>query len=370
MKQQVSKFDELFMMECIALAEKGGGYVSPNPMVGAVLVKNGKVISRSYHKHFGDSHAEVNAIQSSKQSVRGATLYVNLEPCNYFAKTPPCTDLIIKSEISKVIIGCKDPNPIVRGKGIQQLRKAGIKVEVGVLENDCKKLNESFEKYITQKLPFVTLKIAQTIDGKIADKTGSSIWITNPASRKLVHYLRSRYDAILVGANTVIKDNPQLTVRDVKGRNPLRIIIDGAFRVNPISNIFISSEVKTILFTSKKAVKNNSQKKNRLSKSGVEIIELNTKQNGFISFKEVLKTLAARGIASVLVEGGAQVFSSFILDKLVDKLLFFIAPKIFGKGLNSFEYLQDQGTGKYIPLRDVSVMNLDHDLLVEAYVKK
>ena len=370
MKQPINKLDELFMMECIALAEKGGGYVSPNPMVGAVLVKRGKVIGRGYHKRFGDSHAEVNAIRSAKQSVRGATLYVNLEPCNYFGKTPPCTDLIIESGISEVIIGSKDPNPIVRGKGIQQLRKAGIKVEVGVLENECKKLNESFEKYTTKGLPFVTLKIAQTLDGKIAYKTGNSKWITNPTSRKLVHHFRSRYDAVLVGARTVIKDNPKLTVRDAEGRNPLRIVIDGDFRVDPKSNIFTPSEVKTILFTTPKVVRTNSKKKNILTKSGIEIIELEPKRNGFISLSEVLQMLAARGIASVLVEGGAQIFSSFIQEQLVDKLLVFIAPKIFGKGLNSFEYIQDQSIKKYIQLRDVSIMNLDNDLLIEAYVKK
>jgi len=358
------------MMECITLAEKGGGYVSPNPMVGAVLVKNGKVIGRGYHQRFGGHHAEVNAIRSAKQSVRGATLYVNLEPCNYWGKTPPCTDLIIKNGISKVVIGCKDPNSIVSGKGIQLLRKAGIKVEEGVLKTECKKLNETFEKYITKGLPFVTLKIAQTIDGKIADKAGNSKWITNPTSRKLVHYLRSRYDAVLVGARTVIKDNPLLTVRDVKRRSPLRIVVDGNLSVDPKSNIFISSDGKTILFTSQKAVRTNSPKKSKLYKSGVEIIELESRRNGVISLKEILHVLAARGIASVLAEGGAQIFSSFIREKMVDKLVVFIAPKIFGKGLNSFEYLQDQRTKKYIQLRDISIMNLDKDILIEAYIKK
>ena len=369
MKLNRKKLDELFMMECISLARKGDGYVSSNPMVGAVLVKGGKVIGRGYHKRFGGAHAEVEAIQNAKTSLRGATIYVNLEPCNYFGKTPACTDLIIRNGIAKVIIGCKDPNPLVAGKGIQQLKKAGIKVYTGVLEDECKKLNESFSKYIVSSLPFVALKIAQTLDGKIAGQRDESRWITNQASRKFVHHLRSRFDAVLVGAGTVEKDNPKLTVRDVKGRNPLRIVIDGNFSTNPDSKIYSQVDAKTILFTSKNSVRKQKKKKRTLGQKGVEIIELAAYRNGNLSLMKVLLELASRGIASVLVEGGAKIFSSFLQEKLADKLFIFIAPKIFGAGLNAFENLLHHSTKNHIRLKNISVINIGDNLLIEAYKK-
>lgn len=356
------------MMECFALAKKGGGYVSPNPMVGAVLVKNGKVIGRGYHKRFGGSHAEVNAIHSAKNSVQGSTIYVNLEPCNYYGKTPPCTDLIIKNRISSVVIGMLDPNPIVSGKGVTQLRKAGIKVQIGILEDECTKLNEAFTKYISTGLPFVTLKVAQTLDGFIADQQGKSKWITNEASRQLVHHLRSRYDAVLIGANTVNQDNPSLTVRAVKGRNPIRIILDGAFEVNTKAKMFSDNEARTIIFTSTKSAQNNSSKVKKLLKYGVEIIELPTVINKSLSLEQVLKKLGTMGIASILVEGGTNVFSNFLSHKLADKILLFIAPKIFGEGMDGFAYLKNQSIMNHIQVQKVATWNLDGDILIEGYL--
>lgn len=356
------------MMECLHLAQKGGGYVSPNPMVGAVLVKNGKVIGRGYHKYFGGPHAEVNAIRSASTSVAGATLYVNLEPCNFYGKTPPCTDLIIKSKIKKVIVGTLDPNPFVAGKGVRQLRKNGIEVVTGVLEQECRKLNEAFFKFITTHLPFVTLKIAQTLDGKIADITGKSKWLTNKKSRTIVHTLRSQYDAVLVGAGTVNKDNPQLTVRNVKGRNPLRVIIDRHFTVNPNAKVF-SGESPTIIFTSERQLRKNRTKGMKLEKRGVEIIPMNDSKNGAYNLKKVLSTLGSRGIASVLVEGGATIFSMFLDQQLADKLIIFIAPKIFGGGLPAFSKLHPKRLGKEIQVSNISVQKIDDDVLIEAYLQ-
>jgi diaminohydroxyphosphoribosylaminopyrimidine deaminase/5-amino-6-(5-phosphoribosylamino)uracil reductase len=370
MKTSRPDIDELFMMECITLAKKGGGYVSPNPMVGAVLVKRGKVIGRGYHRQYGGPHAEVDAIRSATTSVRGATIYVNLEPCNYFGKTPPCTELLIKSGISKVVIGCRDSNPLVAGKGTRQLRNAGIKTVSGVLESECKKLNEVFEKFITTRLPFVTLKIAQTLDGKIADILGNSKWISNSTSRMLVHYLRSQYDAVLVGAGTVKKDNPFLTVRYVKGRNPIRAVIDGDFSTNPEANIFSSGKTKTLLFISKKSARINHKKKNKLISKGVDIVEMETNSNGTLSFHHILRELGSRNIASVFVEGGAGIFSALIKEKLADKVLCFIAPKIFGPGLNAFDRLSSHSIAKHIHLDNVSIANLKDDLFIEAYLKK
>ena len=369
MKTNRTNLDELFMMECIALARKGAGYVSPNPMVGAVIVKNGKVVGRGYHKRFGGPHAEVEAIRNAKSSVSGATIYINLEPCNYYGKTPPCTDLIIKNKISKVVIGGRDPNPLVSGKGIRQLRKSGIEVIEGVLRDECQKLNEVFSKYITKNLPFVTLKIAQSLDGKISLASNSQRWITNQASRNLVHLLRSHYDAVLVGAGTVLEDNPKLTVRNIRGRNPIRVVIDGSFRTHPVSNVFSPDEAKTILFTSNNSTKTRIVKNRELLEKGIEVIKLKTQSNEKIPLKDILSELAHRGIASLLVEGGAQIFSSFIEQNIADKLYVFIGPKIYGKGLNAFEYLT-ANNAKHIQLKDISVINIDDDLLIEAYVKK
>ncbi len=364
-----SDIDELFMMECLALAKKGGGYVNPNPMVGTVLVKNGGVIGRGYHKRFGDHHAEVNAIRSSKISVKGSTLYVNLEPCNYYGKTPPCTDLIIKNKISEVVVGMLDPNPIISGKGVAQLRKAGIKVRVGILEDECKKLNEAFTKYIETGIPFVTLKIAQTLDGLIADKNGKSKWITNETSRVFVHHLRSRYDAVLIGANTVNCDNPSLTVREVNGRNPIRVILDGSLGVNTNAKVFSGNKSRTILITSTKSGRDESSKLKKLLKKGIEVIELPSKKNNSLSLKQMLKKLGPIGIASILVEGGANIFSQFISEKLTDKLLIFIAPKIIGKGIGGFSNLENLTIAKNIQLKNITTFNLGNDILIEAYLK-
>ena len=218
--------DEYYMKLAISLAQKGCGYVSPNPMVGAVIVKNGRIIGRGYHKRFGGNHAEINALKNAVEDVAASTLYVTLEPCCHEGKTPPCIDSIVEHKIARVVIGTIDPNPLVSCQGINYLQSLGIEVKIGVLENNCRKLNEVFFHFMKTGLPFVTIKYAQTLDGRIATATGESQWISSEASLKYTHQLRASHDAILVGAGTVIKDNPELKVRLVRGRNPLRVIVD------------------------------------------------------------------------------------------------------------------------------------------------
>ncbi len=357
--------DQFFMREVLNLARKGAGSVSPNPLVGCVVVKNGRIIGRGYHRYYGGPHAEIYAIRSAGKRIRGSTLYVNMEPCNHYGKTPPCTDLIIKKGIKHVIVGMRDPNPIVSGKGIAQLRKARIQVDVGILEHECEKLNEMFTTFVTQRRPFVTLKIAQTLDGKISIPHARSRWITNDTSRHIVHALRFVYDAVLVGAGTVRIDNPKLTVRHVRGRNPIRVVLDGPFLVNVNSSVF-SRSAKTILFISERAAGEKHGKVKLLRKKGVEVIAIAAHKTSDIPIKKILKLLAGRGIASVMVEGGAEVFQKFIKAKLVDKLLIFIAPIIAGEGTN----VVAAGHGKphqFGRFKDVRTWNFDGDILVEAY---
>jgi len=305
---------EYFINECIKLATKGAGNVSPNPLVGCVIVKNNKIIGKGWHKAFGGPHAEVNAVIDAKKkghNLKNAELYVNLEPCSHQGKTPPCTDLIIKEKISKVFIGIKDSNKLVNGKGISKLKKAGIKVEYGIMKKECEELNKFFIKSTNSILPYVTLKIAQSIDGKIALDNNQSKYITGKESLKFVHTLRSEYDAVLIGKNTAKLDNPSLTVRLVKGRNPYRIVID--------KNSKLPGNLK--LFTDKNADKT---------------IVINSTDGKNIPIKNILKALNELGISSVLVEGGANVFSSFVKENLFDDIYLITAPKIIGSGISPF----------------------------------
>lgn len=329
------KTHEDYMLRCIELALKGAGHVSPNPMVGSVIVKNGRIIGEGYHKKYGQAHAEVNAVKDAikkRYNLIDSTMYVTLEPCSHYGKTPPCTDLIISSGIKEVIIGAEDPNPLVSGKGISILRKAGIKVRIGILKNICKHLNRFYFKYITRGLPYIIVKTAQTIDGRIADEQGNSKWITSYQSRKFVHLIRSRIDAVLVGTKTVIKDNPSLTVRHVKGRNPYRIIIGNSLSPDNSKKIFSDGNIeKTIIVLSKSLIKKVAQ----FEKKGIRVITCNT-LNGIIDLKEAMRKIAELGISSIMVEGGSFTASEFIKKQLWDELMIFIAPGILGKGLNSF----------------------------------
>ncbi len=328
--------DEIFMERCIELAENGAGHVSPNPLVGCVIVKNGKIVAEGFHKKYGTFHAERAAINSALKkgiSLKGAELYVNLEPCAHFGKTPPCSNLILEHKFSRVVIGIKDPYHLVAGKGIRLLKKNGIKVKVGVLENECRELNNFFFKLVITGLPYVMIKTAQTIDGKIADYKNRSKWISSPESRRLVHALRANYDAVLVGKNTVKYDNPELTVRMIKGRDPIRVIIDEKAELNLKSKVFTGrSSAKTIMITSHLA---NISRIKGLEKLGVKIIFCRS-TGGIIDINDALKKLASVGITSIMVEGGSFTYSEFIKKNLVDEFMIFIAPKVMGSGIEAF----------------------------------
>jgi len=332
-----SESNNFFILRCLELAVKGRGYVSPNPMVGCVIVKNSKVISDGCHKQFGSSHAEVNAINSAIAkgiNLKGSTLYVNLEPCSHYGKTPPCTDEIIKNKISEVVIGTKDPNPLVSGRGIKKLKKNGIKVTVGVLETECRETNKFFFKYVKTGLPYITLKAAQTLDGKIADLNGKSKWISSIESQKFVHDLRSLYDAVLVGNNTVELDNPELTVRHLKGRNPYRIIINKNIALNLNNKLFSDKFTdKTIIIASKEPDEFLS---GIFEQRKIKVVKAKAK-NGIIDLKDAMKKIARLGITSILVEGGAFTFTEFLKQTLADEMLIFTSPKIMGKGISTFK---------------------------------
>ena len=327
--------DKKCIEKCFKLARKGKGQVSPNPLVGALLVKNGKVIGKGYHKKFGEAHAEVDAIKNATENVAGATLYCNLEPCCHSNKqTPPCVPLIIKNKIKKVVISNLDPNVEVNGKGVKQLREAGIEVISGILEDDGKELNKFYFKFITTKLPYITLKIAQSVDGKISEAKNKQTWLTGKESIKYVHKLRSEYDAVLVGANTIKIDDPQLNVRKAKGRNPIRVIVDGNLTIPTNSKIFnLSDPEKTWIFTSSNVDK---KKVKRIADKGMNIFKINNSKKKLLDLKKILKFLAEHKITSLLVEGGADIFTQFLEKDLSDEIIVLQAPKILGKGINGF----------------------------------
>jgi diaminohydroxyphosphoribosylaminopyrimidine deaminase/5-amino-6-(5-phosphoribosylamino)uracil reductase len=323
------------MTRCFELALKGTGSASPNPLVGSVIVKNGKIVAEGYHKKYGTNHGERAAIVSALKkriNLKGAVLYVNLEPCAHFGKTPPCCDLIIEHKFSKVVVGVKDPYYEVAGKGIARMKKAGIKVITGVLEEEAKELNKFFFKYVTTGLPYITIKAAQTIDGKIADDKYRSKWISSTESRRTVHKLRSVYDAVLVGANTVKYDNPKLNVRDVKGRDPYRIIIDKDLALKQSYDVYKYADGKTIVLTSLNA---NISKIRTLQKKNIIVLQCKLKSRK-IDLVDALKKLASHNIASIMIEGGAFVYNEFLKAGLVDEMLIFIAPDVMGSGITAF----------------------------------
>lgn len=325
------KRDEYYINECLKISTKGAGFVSPNPLVGCYILKNNKIIGKGYHHYFGGNHAEVNAIKDAKSrgyDPKGATLYVNLEPCSHYGKTPPCTDAIIRENISTVIIGTKDPNSEVNGKGISILKKHGIKVILNVLAEKCREHNKFYIRFISENRPYITLKIAQSIDGKIKPEGMKSIWLTCNESIKYVHKLRRIYDAVLVGKNTIINDNPLLTVRCVKGRNPKRFILDRKLEIDKSHKIFRYGDTEnTFLITSLK---------NRDVKYFSKLIFLREYHNRF-RINDILKSLYELKISSLLVEGGADVFSQFSQNNLFDEIHLLISPIVIGKGLSSFD---------------------------------
>lgn len=356
--------DESYIKLAIEIAKKGSGYVSPNPLVGALIVKNDHIIGAGYHERFGSSHAEVNAVNNSTQDVSGSTLFVNLEPCSHFGKTPPCADLIIEKKISRVVIGTLDMNPLVSGNGVKKLKKAGISVKVGVFEKECIELNRFFFKSINKKIPYVTLKTAQTIDGKIADIKGNSKWITSYNSRKFVHQLRAEYDAVLVGSGTVRKDDPSLTVRMNEGRSPIRVILDTKLSLKTTYKVFQTNSVKRVFLITGKSSSIKKEKIKKIQKQGVTLIFVKENKNGKINIKSALTELYNLGINSVLVEGGSEIFSSFIKENLFDEIYSFISPKYLGSGLRVVGNLGINSIDKSIKLKVASFEKYDEDILI------
>ena len=360
--------DVQYMQQALALARGGLGLVSPNPLVGCVLVKAGAVVGQGYHQRFGGPHAEVHALQEAGSQARGAVLYVNLEPCSHTGKTPPCVDAVIQSGVSRVVAALRDPDPRVNGRGLSRLEAAGIAVTVGVCEAEARKLNEVFIKYITTRCPFVTLKSAITLDGKIATRTGASQWITGELARQEGHRLRHAADAILVGIGTVLQDDPQLTARlpDQQGANPLRVIVDSTLRVPLQAQVAaVASDRRTLIVTTARAPVAHSE---ALRTRGVEVVCLPAYDDGRVDLEALCRYLGERGVASVLVEGGATLSATLLRRRLVDKVLLFVAPKIIGgDGLSVVGPCGVETMEQVIHLRDVVSQCLGNDVLLEAY---
>ncbi|WP_424653652.1 bifunctional diaminohydroxyphosphoribosylaminopyrimidine deaminase/5-amino-6-(5-phosphoribosylamino)uracil reductase RibD [Carnobacterium jeotgali] len=357
------------MRMALDLARKGKGWTTPNPLVGAIIVKGGRVIGQGYHQKYGQPHAEVNAIASAKEDVTGATLYVTLEPCSHFGKTPPCSDLLIDKNIKRVVVGTLDPNPLVAGKGIERLRSNGIEVVTGVLEEESQKLNEIFIKYIVTKEPFVVMKNAMSLDGKIATVTGESQWISGESSRKQVHSLRHELAGIMVGIETIIKDDPQLTSRTLNSRNPIRIVVDSQLRIPIASKVLTQQDkAKTIVATTRRA---NKEKLDTLKQMGIEVL-VTKEKSGRVDLQELMKLLGAKGIDSILLEGGANLNFSALEEGIVDKIQSYIAPKIIG-GKEAKTAVEGAGVHSLKNAFQIDRMTpvmVGEDLFVEGYIIK
>lgn len=331
---------EKYILRAIELAENGTGFVSPNPKVGAVIVRDNQIISEGWHTKFGAPHAEVESINKAGiDDFTDCTIYVNLEPCSHFGKTPPCADLIIEKKFSRVVIGTSDPNPLVAGRGIAKLRDANIEVITDVCRAESEWCNRKFFKYMQSGNPYIMLKIAQTLDGFIALKNGESKWITCEESRRRTHRLRSEYDAVLIGKATALSDNPQLTVRSVTGNNPLRVVCDTNLSLPSDLDIFkINDFTKTVVCCNNSSAK--SKKADELKRLGVNILAVKTDESGKLKIKDIIKSLKEKyNLSSLMVEGGGAMYSSFVKSGLVDEIQIFMAPKIFGNGLNPFHLI-------------------------------
>jgi diaminohydroxyphosphoribosylaminopyrimidine deaminase/5-amino-6-(5-phosphoribosylamino)uracil reductase len=357
----ISVDDLKYMKRALSLARRARGRTSPNPMVGAVLVKDGRIIAEDYHRRAGKPHAEALAIAKAGSAAKGATLYVSLEPCCHTEKrTPPCTSALIEAGIKHVVVSMKDPNPRVSGKGLKKLRNAGMDVSVGILEDEARALNEAYIKHITTGRPFVILKTAMTLDGKIATPTGQSKWITGEKSRRLVHRLRGSVDAIVTAVGTVRADDPELTARVRGGKNPVRVVIDPLLK-SPMDSRIFKCPPDTIVVT-----KTQGGKLNNLIKSGIKPVLFKEK----LQLKRLLKKLGSMGIASVLIEGGSSLSAHALMEGVVDKVFYFIAPKIIG-GRGSYPAV---GGKAYLPLekalrlKNMKVSRVGEDILVEGYL--
>lgn len=355
------------MRRAIALAKKGIGYTNPNPLVGAVIVKDQKIIGEGYHEMIGGLHAERNALKNCTEDPKGAEIYVTLEPCCHYGKTPPCTEALIEAGIKKVYVGNQDPNPKVKGGGIKILREHGIEVETGILEEECRKLNDIFFHYIQSDLPYVALKYAMTLDGKIATARGESKWITGEIAREHVHHLRHQYAAIMAGIGTVLHDDPMLNARIERGNDPIRVICDSNLRIKEdLKIVQTANEIQTIIAT----ISNDEEKIKKLEQKGCKIIQTKPK-DGKVDLKELLKQLRSMEIDSVLVEGGGILNESLIQSGCVNKVYAYIAPKLFG-GKEAKTPVEGSGIQKIkdaLVLDQLKAKSLGNDILLEGKVK-
>ena len=359
--------DERYMRMALALARRAEGMTYPNPTVGAVIVKSGKVVGSGYHKRCGLPHAEVNALTAAGARAKGATLYVTLEPCDHFGRTPPCTEAIIAAGIKKVVIGMKDPNPITNGMGIKRLRRAGIKTSADILADEAALLNRPFIKFITKNMPYVTVKVAESIDGKIATKTGDSRWISGDDSRRYVHRLRRKAQAVMVGANTAAKDDPSLLSQAPGARQPARIIVDSGLRVSPGLRIFRETETSPVIVAT---TKNAARRKARVYEAkGATVLGVRSKGSR-VDARDLMKRLARMDIIDILVEGGGELIADLVGERLVDRFLFFIAPKIIG-GRDAVTPVEGAGVKDVksaVSLKNVKIRRFKRDILVMAEV--
>lgn len=368
--------DRHYMKRALELAENGIGRTNPNPLVGAVIVKGSRIIGEGWHEQYGQAHAEVNAIHNVEvnannpegTNAEGSTVYVNLEPCCHYGKTPPCTELLIGKRVKRVVIGTLDPNPLISGRGVQRLRDAGIEVTIGVMEQECKKFNEVFFTYIQKHRPFVVLKAAMSLDGKIAAPSGESKWITEEEARRDVQRLRNRYSAIMVGVETVIRDDPELTCRMDGGRNPLRIILDSSLRIPPDRKVLTDQQAnRTMIACTERA---SPEKADQLKALGLELLYCRSKDNR-IDLEDLMEKLGRLSIDSILLEGGAAVNDSAFSQGIVDKIILYVAPKIIG-GEKSKTIVGGLGIDRLDqahPLYIASMERVGEDMKITAYRK-
>ena len=363
---------EEYMRRALELARKGEGHTSPNPMVGCVVVKDGRIISEGYHEKYGECHAERNALTRCTEDTAGADLYVTLEPCCHQGKTPPCTDIIIEKKIARVFVGSMDSNPLVAGKGVQILRDHGIYVETGILDAECRKLNEVFYHYIATKTPFVVMKYAMTLDGKIACATGDSKWVTGEIARTQVHRMRGRYRGIMVGIGTVLADDPMLNCRVEGGVDPVRIICDSNLHIPTESQIVkTASDIETIVACSQEALESErkQEKIRRLKEAGIQII--GTEGAHGVNLVELMKKLGGQNIDSILLEGGGTLNASALEDGIVNKVYAYIAGKLIG-GMDARSPVEGMGIDRMadaITLQNVEIEKLGDDFCIVGYVK-
>jgi diaminohydroxyphosphoribosylaminopyrimidine deaminase/5-amino-6-(5-phosphoribosylamino)uracil reductase len=356
-----------FMSLAIELARKGKGYVNPNPMVGAVIVKDGAIVGKGYHRAFGKPHAEIEALADAGAKAKGAAMYVNLEPCSHFGKTPPCTKAIIKAGIKKVTAASIDPNPLNNGRGLRELKKNGVKTEKRLMEKEARVLNEKFFTCHKKKRPFITIKCAMTMDGKIATSTGISRWVTGREAREYAHLLRHEHDAVMAGINTIKTDNPQLTARfSKKMRKPCIVVVDSKLSISPGAKVVKNAKKNKLIIA---ATKNSSfKKKERLLSRGIEVLTVPSKK-GRINLPALVKKLAKKGITGILVEGGGEIIYSLFRERLADKIYFFYAPKILGgrSALTSVEGEGIKDINKAVKIKGITYSRIGNDLLAAGY---